>query len=86
MQFLHQVTELNHQGGPWGRGYLRAETPVTPNDWFFKGHFKNDPCMPGTLMFEGCLQAMAIYLASLGYTIERGDFLNHSTVKPLTLV
>ncbi|MBK6908315.1 MAG: beta keto-acyl synthase [Rhodocyclaceae bacterium] len=71
MQFLHEVTAFDPQGGPWGRGYLRAETPVTPNDWFFKGHFKNDPCMPGTLMFEGCLQAMAIYLAALGYTIER---------------
>ncbi|MDP1829027.1 MAG: beta-ketoacyl synthase N-terminal-like domain-containing protein [Archangium sp.] len=71
MQFLHEVTELDPKGGPWGRGYLRAETPVTPDDWFFKGHFKNDPCMPGTLMFDGCLQAMSIYLASLGYTIER---------------
>lgn len=71
MQFLHEVTEFDPQGGPWGRGYLRAETPVTPNDWFFKGHFKNDPCMPGTLMFDGCLQAMSIYLAALGFTIER---------------
>jgi acyl transferase domain-containing protein/3-hydroxymyristoyl/3-hydroxydecanoyl-(acyl carrier protein) dehydratase/1-acyl-sn-glycerol-3-phosphate acyltransferase len=71
MQFLHEVTEFDPQGGPWGRGYLRAETPVTPDDWFFKGHFKNDPCMPGTLMFDGCLQAMSIYLAALGFTIER---------------
>ena len=71
MQFLHEVTQIDHKGGPWGRGYLRAETPVTPDDWFFKGHFKNDPCMPGTLMFDGCLQTMSIYLASLGYTIER---------------
>jgi acyl transferase domain-containing protein/3-hydroxymyristoyl/3-hydroxydecanoyl-(acyl carrier protein) dehydratase/1-acyl-sn-glycerol-3-phosphate acyltransferase len=71
MQFLHEVTEFDPRGGPWGRGYLRAETPVTPDDWFFKGHFKNDSCMPGTLMFDGCLQAMAIYLAALGYTIER---------------
>ena len=44
---------------------------VTPDDWFFDGHFKNDPCMPGTLMFEGCLQAMAFYLAALGYTLDR---------------
>jgi acyl transferase domain-containing protein/3-hydroxymyristoyl/3-hydroxydecanoyl-(acyl carrier protein) dehydratase/1-acyl-sn-glycerol-3-phosphate acyltransferase len=71
MQFLHEVTEFDPKGGPWGRGYLRAETPVTPDDWFFKGHFKNDPCMPGTLMFDGCLQAMSIYLAGLGFTIER---------------
>lgn len=71
MRFLHEVTAFDAQGGPWGRGYLRAETPVTPDDWFFEGHFKNDPCMPGTLMFDGCLQAMSIYLAALGFTVER---------------
>ncbi len=63
---LDEVTDLDPAGGPWGRGYLRAETAVTPDDWFFAGHFKNDPCMPGTLMFEGGLQAMAFYLAALG--------------------
>jgi 3-hydroxymyristoyl/3-hydroxydecanoyl-(acyl carrier protein) dehydratase len=71
MLFLDEVTDFDPRGGPWGRGYLRAETPVTPDDWYFAGHFKNDPCMPGTLMFEGCLQAMAVYLAALGYTSDR---------------
>jgi 3-oxoacyl-(acyl-carrier-protein) synthase/3-hydroxymyristoyl/3-hydroxydecanoyl-(acyl carrier protein) dehydratase/1-acyl-sn-glycerol-3-phosphate acyltransferase len=69
--FQHRVTALDHEGGPWKNGYLRAEQDVRPDDWFFSGHFKNDPCMPGTLMFEGCLQMMAFYLGSLGYTIER---------------
>jgi 3-hydroxymyristoyl/3-hydroxydecanoyl-(acyl carrier protein) dehydratase len=45
--------------------------PVTADDWFFAGHFKNDPCMPGTLMFEGCLQAMAFYLAACGFSVDR---------------
>ncbi|MBK9655586.1 MAG: hypothetical protein IPO66_08945 [Rhodanobacteraceae bacterium] len=58
-------------GSPWGRGYLRAELDIRPDQWFFDGHFKNDPCMPGTLMFEGCLQAMAIYLAAAGHTLKR---------------
>lgn len=71
MLFLDKVTHLEALGGTWKRGYLRAEQKISPDDWFFDGHFKNDPCMPGTLMFEGCLQTMAIYLASLGYTIER---------------
>jgi PfaB family protein len=71
MRLLHEVTVLDPTGGPWGRGYLRAQTPVSADDWFFEGHFKNDPCMPGTLIFEGCLQAMAFYLAGLGFTIER---------------
>lgn len=71
MLFLHEITEFDVAGGPWGRGYLRAETAVSPDDWYFEGHFLNDPCMPGTLMFEGCLQAMSFYLAATGFTVER---------------
>jgi acyl transferase domain-containing protein/3-hydroxymyristoyl/3-hydroxydecanoyl-(acyl carrier protein) dehydratase len=68
---LEEVTALDPAGGPWGRGYLCAESEVRPDDWFFDGHFHHDPCMPGTLMFEGCLQAMAFHLAALGFTLER---------------
>jgi 3-hydroxymyristoyl/3-hydroxydecanoyl-(acyl carrier protein) dehydratase/1-acyl-sn-glycerol-3-phosphate acyltransferase len=71
MLFLDEVSEFDPSGGPWGRGYLRAEAAVHEDDWFFDGHFKNDPCMPGTLMFEGCVQAMSFYLAALGFTLER---------------
>ncbi|GAA3685101.1 type I polyketide synthase [Lentzea roselyniae] len=49
-------------------GYIRTELPISPDDWFFEGHFKNDPCMPGTLMFEGCLQSMARYMTAKGHT------------------
>jgi 3-oxoacyl-(acyl-carrier-protein) synthase/3-hydroxymyristoyl/3-hydroxydecanoyl-(acyl carrier protein) dehydratase len=71
MLLVERVLDFDPRGGPWQRGYLRAVTPIRPDDWFFAGHFKNDPCMPGTLMFEGCLQMMAIYLAGLGYTLAR---------------
>ncbi|CAM2007144.1 beta-ketoacyl synthase N-terminal-like domain-containing protein [Acanthopleuribacter pedis] len=71
MLFLDQIDVLDRKGGPWKRGYLHATQHITPEHWFFEGHFKNDPCMPGTLMFEGCLQAMAFYLASLGYTLDK---------------
>ncbi|MEB3197744.1 MAG: beta-ketoacyl synthase N-terminal-like domain-containing protein, partial [Candidatus Sericytochromatia bacterium] len=71
MRFFDTVTDFDPQGGPWGRGYLRATADVTPDDWFFKGHFKNDPCMPGTLMFEGTLQTMALYLSALGFGLDK---------------
>ncbi len=71
MLLQDRVTELDPAGGPWGRGYLRAELDIKPDLWFFDGHFKNDPCMPGTLMFDGCLQAMSFYLAALGFTLPR---------------
>lgn len=71
LKFLNRITHFNPEGGPWQRGYLRAEQDITPNDWFFKGHFKNDPCFPGTLMFEACLQAMSFYLTGLGFTVDK---------------
>ncbi|NOY90271.1 MAG: 3-hydroxyacyl-[acyl-carrier-protein] dehydratase FabA, partial [Deltaproteobacteria bacterium] len=71
MLFLDEVTHFDPKGGPWGRGYLRAVQHISPDDWFFDGHFHNDPCMPGTLMFEGCVQAMSFYLAGLGYTADK---------------
>lgn len=71
MRLLREVTACDPAGGPWGRGYLRATMPVAPDDWFFAGHFVHDPCMPGTLMFEGCFQAMSFYLAALGCTVSR---------------
>jgi 3-hydroxymyristoyl/3-hydroxydecanoyl-(acyl carrier protein) dehydratase/1-acyl-sn-glycerol-3-phosphate acyltransferase len=71
MRLFDRVTELDPSGGPWGRGYLRATLAITPDRWFFEGHFKNDPCMPGTLMFEGCVQAMGLYLLSLGYSLDK---------------
>ncbi len=71
MLLLGEVPDVDPTGGPWQRGYLRAETAISPDDWFFAGHFKNDPCMPGTLMLEGCLQATAFYLGALGFTTDR---------------
>jgi 3-oxoacyl-(acyl-carrier-protein) synthase/3-hydroxymyristoyl/3-hydroxydecanoyl-(acyl carrier protein) dehydratase len=71
MLLVERVLDFDPSGGPWRRGYLRAVTSIRPDDWFFAGHFKNDPCMPGTLMFEGCLQMMALYLAGMGYTLAR---------------
>jgi acyl transferase domain-containing protein/3-hydroxymyristoyl/3-hydroxydecanoyl-(acyl carrier protein) dehydratase/1-acyl-sn-glycerol-3-phosphate acyltransferase len=71
MLFFDRVDRLEVRGGPWERGYLAASCDVLPDHWFFDGHFHNDPCMPGTLMFEGCLQAMAFYLAALGYSVAR---------------
>jgi len=71
MTFWTSVSEFDPKGGPWGRGYLRCEQPIQAEDWYFDGHFKDDPCMPGTMMFEACLSALGFYLAALGYTINK---------------
>ncbi|MET7456928.1 beta-ketoacyl synthase N-terminal-like domain-containing protein [Streptomyces sp. NPDC005574] len=71
MRLLDEVICFDSNGGPWQRGYLQARTALRPDDWFFDGHFHNDPCMPGTLMLDGCLQAMSFYLAAAGCTLTR---------------
>ena len=71
MLLLERITDFAPEGGPWQRGYLRAETEIHADSWIFEGHFLNDPCMPGTLMLEGCFQAMSFYLTALGFTLDR---------------
>ena len=74
LPFLDEVTHCDWRGGPWGRGYLRARKKITPQEWYFASHFLNDPCMPGTLMFEGILQALAFYLVWMGFSLDRDGY------------
>ncbi|MFT5209955.1 MAG: acyl transferase domain-containing protein/3-hydroxymyristoyl [Flavobacterium sp.] len=69
--FLGEVTHFEPEGGPKGRGYLRIVEEIHADDWFFNGHFNNDPCMPGTLMADACLQAMAFYMSARGRTLHK---------------
>ena len=69
--FLGEVTHFDPTGGPSGRGYLRIIEDIHEDDWFFNGHFNNDPCMPGTLMADACLQAMAFYMSARGHTLHK---------------
>jgi len=75
MRLLDRITRFDPKGGPWGRGYLRGENQIDPKAWYLTCHFKNDPCMPGTLMSEACLQALAFYLTAMGYTLKRDGWL-----------
>lgn len=68
--FFDEVTEFDPAGGPWGRGFMRCEATIASDAWFFDGHFKNDPCMPGNFMVEACIEAMSFYLAALGHTVR----------------
>jgi 3-hydroxymyristoyl/3-hydroxydecanoyl-(acyl carrier protein) dehydratase len=71
LRLIDEVVSFEPNGGPWGLGYLRATTAVPKDAWFYDGHFKNDPCMPGTLMADAATQALSITMAAYGFTIER---------------
>ena len=71
LRLFDEIAEFDPHGGPWGRGYLRATSEVPTDAWFYDGHFKNDPCMPGTLMADAATQALSFAMAAYGFTIER---------------
>lgn len=71
LALIREVSAFAPEGGPWGRGYLRAEWPLSPDDFWFALHFKNDPVMPGSLMAEAAVQALSFYMAAIGLTVDR---------------
>jgi 3-hydroxymyristoyl/3-hydroxydecanoyl-(acyl carrier protein) dehydratase len=44
---------------------------LTDEEWFYDGHFKGDPCMPGTLTMEAIAQLAIFACTAMGYTIGR---------------
>ena len=54
-------------------GFIRAEAEIHPDDWFLVCHFVDDRVMPGTLMYESCLQALRILLMRMGWIGRRGQ-------------
>jgi acyl transferase domain-containing protein/3-hydroxymyristoyl/3-hydroxydecanoyl-(acyl carrier protein) dehydratase len=71
LRLLDDVPVFDPGGGPWGRGYLKAASHVPTDAWFYDGHFKNDPCMPGTLMADAATQALAFAMTAMGFTMGR---------------
>ncbi len=71
LALFDDVAKFDPTGGPWGRGYLKANHHVPQDAWFYDGHFHQDPCMPGTLMAEAAVQALEFTAAAMGLTIER---------------
>jgi PfaB family protein len=72
LALLHRVPLLDPQGGPHGMGLIRAEADIRPGDWFLVCHFVDDRVMPGTLMYECCLQALRVLLMRRGWVGPRG--------------
>jgi PfaB family protein len=63
---IDRVTSIDPQGGIWGLGLVTAEKSLDPQQWYFNCHFKDDFCLPGTLISEGATQLLNFYLLYLG--------------------
>jgi len=73
MRLIHRILELDPQGGLYGRGLIRAEADIHPDDWFLTCHFVDDPTMPGTLMYECCAHTLRVLLLRQGWITSRKD-------------
>lgn len=66
MLMFDRITEINDQGGEFGKGVMVAELDINPDLWFFDCHFKGDPVMPGCLGLDAVWQLVGFYLTWLG--------------------
>ena len=83
-RMIHRVHDLRYDGGAYGQGGLIAEQDLRDDDWFNTCHFKGDPCMPGTLMFDGCNQALQTWLMGAGWACEYPDEATFEPIPELT--
>jgi 3-hydroxyacyl-[acyl-carrier protein] dehydratase/trans-2-decenoyl-[acyl-carrier protein] isomerase len=66
MLMLSRITRIAADGGSHGKGSIEAEFDITPDLWFFKCHFQNDPVMPGCLGLDALWQMAGFFLGWMG--------------------
>ena len=57
--FIDKITSCNNIS-------IQTELNLTGDEYFFKGHFPNNPIMPGVLLCEACFQSAAALLSDSG--------------------
>ncbi|GAA6150757.1 bifunctional 3-hydroxydecanoyl-ACP dehydratase/trans-2-decenoyl-ACP isomerase [Pseudoteredinibacter isoporae] len=80
MLMLDRITDINLDGGEYGKGKIVAELDITPELWFFDCHFPGDPVMPGCLGLDAMWQLVGFFLAWKGNT-GKGRALGSGEVK-----
>jgi 3-hydroxyacyl-[acyl-carrier protein] dehydratase/trans-2-decenoyl-[acyl-carrier protein] isomerase len=66
MLMIDRIAEITATGGKHGKGYIRAELDIDPQQWFFLCHFFGDPVMPGCLGLDAMWQLVGFYLGWSG--------------------
>ena len=65
MLMFDRISAIAADGGPNGKGHVRAELDVRPDLWFFPCHFQGDPVMPGCLGLDALWQLVGFFLGWL---------------------
>jgi 3-hydroxymyristoyl/3-hydroxydecanoyl-(acyl carrier protein) dehydratase len=73
MRLIDRILQFDPYGGTYGRGSIRAEADIHPDDWFLTCHFKDDMVMPGTLMYECCAHTLRVFLQRIGWITDKAE-------------
>ena len=73
MAMIDRITEIDPNGGRFGLGRIKAEIDIPENAWFLTQHFCDDQVMPGTLMYESCMQSLRVFLLRMGWVADSAN-------------
>ena len=80
MLMADRITNVQAEGGKYGKGLIQAELDINPDLWFFDCHFPGDPVMPGCLGVDAMWQLAGFFLAWKGNK-GRGRALGSGEIK-----
>jgi len=66
MLMFDRITNIDAEGGEFGRGIVTAELDLKPDLWFYQCHFIGDPVMPGCLGLDALWQMVGFFLGWSG--------------------
>ncbi|MEW2402039.1 beta-ketoacyl synthase N-terminal-like domain-containing protein [Streptomyces sp. NPDC046862] len=72
LRMVDEVT-VDREGGPCELGSLSAVKRLRPDGWYFTCHFPDDPVLAGSLIAEGAVQLLQIYLMHQGMHLTLPD-------------
>ncbi|MYS27890.1 3-hydroxyacyl-[acyl-carrier-protein] dehydratase FabA, partial [Streptomyces sp. SID7804] len=72
LRMVDEVT-VDRKGGPCELGLLTAVKHLEPDAWYFTCHFPDDPVLAGSLIAEGAIQLLQIYLMHQGMHLTLPD-------------
>ncbi|WP_052593160.1 PfaB family protein [Aureispira sp. CCB-QB1] len=63
---LDRITSVDLEGGAYGLGSIVAEKDLSPTDWYFPCHFRDDEVLAGSLQAEGGGNLLRFFMLMLG--------------------
>lgn len=66
IMMIDRITSVDLNGGAYGLGEIIAEKDLSPDDWYFPCHFRDDEVLAGSLQAEGGGNLLRFFMMMLG--------------------